>query len=70
MALEQKLYDELIYALNEYVQPIQLNAGIAARLDVLLNFANTAIQYTYRRPELFDDAELSGMVDIKEEDIL
>ncbi len=66
LALEQKLYDELIYALNEYVQPIQLNAGIAARLDVLLNFANTAIQYTYRRPELFDDAELSGMVDIKE----
>ncbi len=66
IALEQKLYEELIFALHEYVQPIQLNAGIAARLDVLLNFANTAIQNTYRRPELHDEPELSGMVDIKE----
>lgn len=66
IALEQKLYEDIIFELNEYVQPIQLNAGITARLDVILNFANLAIQHTYRKPILSDDADLMGMIDIKE----
>ncbi len=55
LALEQKIYDILIAALQEYVKPIQQNASVIARLDVLLNFANIAVQYNYRKPEISED---------------
>ena len=55
LSLEQKLYESLIASLQEYVKPIQLNASVVARLDVLLNFANIATQYHYRRPEITED---------------
>jgi len=55
LALEQKIYEILIAALQEYVKPIQQNASVIARLDVLLNFANIAVQYNYRKPEITED---------------
>jgi len=55
LALEQKIYEILIAALQEYVKPIQQNASVIARLDVMLNFANIAVQYNYRKPEITED---------------
>ena len=51
-ALESKLFAELVFSLSEYIKPIQLNAHLVAQLDVLLNFANTAIKNQYVKPQL------------------
>ena len=51
-ALESKLFAELVFSLSEYIKPIQLNAHLVAQLDVLLNFANTAIKNQYVKPEI------------------
>lgn len=51
-ALESKLFTELVFSLSEYIKPIQLNAHLVAQLDVLLNFANTAIKNQYVKPQL------------------
>ncbi|HWZ35529.1 MAG TPA: DNA mismatch repair protein MutS, partial [Mucilaginibacter sp.] len=52
LALETKLYNDLLYALAEYIKPIQLNAQLVARLDVLLNFATISIKNYYVKPEI------------------
>ncbi|MBD1394749.1 DNA mismatch repair protein MutS [Mucilaginibacter glaciei] len=61
LALETKLYNDLLYALAEYIKPIQLNASLIARLDVLLNFAHISIKNYYVKPEIND----SRVLDIK-----
>jgi len=61
LALETRLYNELLYALTEYIKPIQLNAYLVAQLDVLLNFATIAIKFHYVKP-LIDDSQV---IDIK-----
>lgn len=60
--LEIQLYEELMLALTEYVQPIQFNAQLIARLDCLQSFAEVSISNNYCRPEISDD----GKLDIKE----
>jgi len=61
LALETQLYNDLLYSLAEYIKPIQLNAQLIARLDVLLNFATISIKNYYVRPEIND----SRIIDIK-----
>jgi DNA mismatch repair protein MutS len=61
LALETRLYNDLVYSLAEYIKPIQLNAQLIARLDVLLNFATVAIKNYYVKPEVND----SRLIDIK-----
>ena len=61
LALETKLYNELLYSLTEYIKPIQLNAHLIARLDVLLNFANISDKNYYVKP----DVNESRTLDIK-----
>ncbi|WP_257666043.1 DNA mismatch repair protein MutS [Parapedobacter tibetensis] len=51
-ALETRLYNELLSAIAEYIKPIQLNAQLVARLDVLLNFAVIAEKNYYVKPEI------------------
>src|SRR5690606_2086687 len=60
-ALEADLYADLLTAVAEYIKPIQLNAQLLARLDVLLNFAVIAEKYHYVRPVI----DGSGIIDIK-----
>ena len=55
LALETQLYNQLLFALAEYIKPIQLNAQLLAQLDVLLNFANIAIKNYYVRPQIDTD---------------
>ncbi len=60
-ALETSLYNELVSSLIDYIEPIQLNAQIVARLDVLISFAIIAQQNNYTLPLLND----SYVIDIK-----
>jgi DNA mismatch repair protein MutS len=52
LALEQKLYDSLVLALGDYIAPVQLDAGLLARLDCLLSFSRVAVSNQYVRPEI------------------
>ena len=56
--LESQLYQELVYYLSDYIQPIQQNANLLARLDCLLSFAETAVQNNYVRPVPEDSLRL------------
>ncbi|WP_073083664.1 DNA mismatch repair protein MutS [Chitinophaga jiangningensis] len=58
LALETRLFDELLAALQPFIEPIQQDAHIFARLDCLLCFAHNAVQYKYRRPEINDGFDL------------
>lgn len=58
LALEMKLYDSLLQDLQEYIAPIQLNASWIAQLDCILCFANNAIQFKYRRPNVSESNTL------------
>jgi DNA mismatch repair protein MutS len=42
----------------DYIQPIQLNANLIARLDCLQSFVTIALKHHYRRPALSDDLSL------------
>jgi len=57
-AIEIRLFNELVIALAEYIQAIQLNAAIIGQLDCLLSFSTTAIQYHYFRPEINDSKDI------------
>ncbi len=57
LELEQKLYNELIFAISEFVSAIQLDAGLLARIDCLLSFATTAQLRNYCRP-IVDDSRV------------
>lgn len=61
LALETKLYNDLLYSLTEYIKPIQLNAHLIARLDVLLNFANISDKNYYVKPDINE----GRIIDIK-----
>jgi len=52
--IENRLYNELILYLAEYVQPVQLNAQLIARLDCLLSFARAAKANRYVKPQMND----------------
>lgn len=60
--LEAQLFDQLLIALTEYVQPIQYNAQLIARLDCLQSFATLALAANYCRPQLSTD----NIIDIKD----
>ena len=65
MALETKLYNDLVLSLAEYIPAIQINANQIARLDCLLAFANVAEANKYIRPIVED----SDVLDIKKDAI-
>jgi DNA mismatch repair protein MutS len=61
MELEYKLYYELVSSMLTYIVPIQLNASIIARLDVLSSFAAVSLAANYVRPIINE----SFSIDIK-----
>ena len=61
LEIEMRLFNELTLALNEYIEPIQLNASLIAQLDCLLSFASIAQKNNYKRPEINE----SYVIDIK-----
>ncbi len=56
LALESRLFNDLILALGEYTPQIQINANLVARLDCMLSFAATAQERHYIRP-IVDDSD-------------
>lgn len=51
-ALESRLFQDLVYAMSDYIHAIQLNASLVAQLDCLLSFSETAIANGYCKPEV------------------
>ena len=62
LALETRLFNELVVALAEYTPQIQINANLIARLDCLLSFAMAAREHNYIRPVVDD----SFVIDIRQ----
>ncbi len=58
LTIESKIYNELVQSLAEYIEPIQLNAQVVAKLDVLLSFAVSARNNNYVKPEINDSYSL------------
>src|SRR5436190_9928244 len=61
LALETRLFAELVSSITAYIQPVQLNASLLARLDCLQNFAAIASHNNYVRPHINN----SKILDIK-----
>src|SRR5690606_13084856 len=59
--IESRIYAELLVDIANYIKPIQLNAQLIAKLDVLLNFAFIAEKNYYVKPAVSD----SKIIDIK-----
>ena len=62
LALETRLFNDLVLALTAHVAAIQKDADLIGRLDCLLSFAEVARQYRYIRP-VVDDGKV---IDIKQ----
>ncbi|MEI6574593.1 MAG: DNA mismatch repair protein MutS [Bacteroidota bacterium] len=58
LALETRLFNDLVLAMSDYIQPVQLNASLLARIDVLLSFAFIAEKNNYVRPQINDSLQL------------
>ncbi len=54
LELEEGLFLKLISDLSDFIQPIQHNASIIARLDCLLSFSKISRKNNYCRPEIND----------------
>ncbi len=52
LALEARLFQELVAGIAGWVSAIQLNASLVARLDCLFSFAVTALENDYCRPDV------------------
>ena len=61
-SIEQRIYNELVADVTEFVEPIQLDAALVARLDCLVSFADIALKNNYVRPTIDD----SFVLDIKD----
>lgn len=57
LSIEQELYDKLLLELQDYIAPMQLNGNVLAVLDCLCCFAQNALQYNYKKPNLHNGLE-------------
>ncbi|MFU8843207.1 MAG: DNA mismatch repair protein MutS [Bacteroidales bacterium] len=60
-ALEIRIFNELVLSIADYIEPVQINARLVARLDALLSLAFVAGKNNYHRPEINE----SFAIDIK-----
>jgi DNA mismatch repair protein MutS len=58
IALETRLYNDLVLSLIEYISPVQLNSSVIARLDCLQSFAVVSAENNYVRPSLDETRRL------------
>jgi DNA mismatch repair protein MutS len=58
IALETKLFTDLVFAILEFIPPIQFDSSLIARLDCLQSFAVIALENDYVRPVLNDSRTL------------
>ena len=62
VALETKLFNELVVDIQEFMPQIQIDANVVAHLDVLLGFAKTSEEHRYVRPVV----DSSDVIDLKQ----
>ncbi len=62
LALENRLFNDLVMAMQEFIPQIQINANLIARLDCLLSFAKSAEEHHYVRP-VIDETDV---IDIRQ----
>ena len=60
--IEERLFNELVVAMQEYIPQIQINANVIARMDCLLSFAKTSEENRYVRPIISTD----DVIDIRQ----
>ncbi len=58
VALETRLYTDLVRFLADYIPPVQLNARLIAKLDVLLCFAGLAEKNHYVQPVISNQTSI------------
>ncbi len=61
-AIELRIYENLLFDLQNCIAPIQVNCSVLAAMDCLLCFASIALRLDYKRPEI--SAEL--VLELKE----
>lgn len=52
--IETRIFNDLVAAIAEYIPAIQLDASLAARIDVLASFTRVALENRYNRPVVDD----------------
>ena len=57
LAIEQALFDKLLLELQDYIAPMQVNGSVLAILDCICCFANNALQFNYKKPNLHTGQE-------------
>ena len=59
LEIELQLFDGLLNELHDFLSCIQINAQFVAALDCLNCFAQNAIQFNYKKPQLHESDELT-----------
>jgi len=62
LAIETRLFNELVLSLIDYITAIQLDSNLIAQLDCLLSFTKVSAENKYVRPEITD----TDVLDIKQ----
>ncbi len=55
LSMEERLFAELVTAIQTFISEIQVNASVLAQIDCLLSFAKTAEEHRYVRPVISDE---------------
>jgi DNA mismatch repair protein MutS len=59
LAIETRIFTELVLSLAEYITAIQLDSTLVAQLDCLLSFTKVAAENKYVRPDINDSEVIS-----------
>jgi len=59
LALESKLFNDLVLSLIDYIPEVQINAQRISQLDCLLSFSELSKRHRYTKPEINDSYELT-----------
>ncbi|MEP6676611.1 MAG: DNA mismatch repair protein MutS [Ferruginibacter sp.] len=52
--IELELFEQLLNDLQDYIAPMQVNGHVLAVLDCMVCFANNALHFNYKKPQLHD----------------
>jgi DNA mismatch repair protein MutS len=58
LLLEQNIFEQLLNELQDYIAPMQMNGHVFAVLDCIICFANNALHFKYKKPELHTGLDL------------
>jgi DNA mismatch repair protein MutS len=58
LLIEQQLFEQLLNELQDYIAPMQVNGHVLAILDCICCFANNALHFNYKKPELHQGLDM------------